>query len=106
MSSWEFKTTERSKNKLFAVYYCPNCRQYSKKILPYQREYFLRLYSLLKNSMFDSHPILCKKCSGSMLITKVVDAHGDLVVDVRSLLDSGLVNHFKYLSPLGNPDRG
>jgi hypothetical protein len=84
-------------DKLVAIYYCPNCRKNTKKLLPYDKEYFLKLYSLLQNTLFDYHPIVCKRCFQRMLLNKVLDFDGNIILNTNRLLNSGIVQHYQHL---------
>jgi hypothetical protein len=95
MFHFDLKICEDTYNKLVALYFCPNCGKTSKKLLPYERRHFLKVYSLLQNTIFDSHPIRCKRCFQKMMLKRVIDTVGNIILDTHQLLNSGLVQHYK-----------
>lgn len=84
----QWPQTSGEENGYTGIYICPVCSLRRRLPLPYRKEYLSTLLKFSSNRLFRARHVRCLRCHSRMLLEKILDSQGKLVLDSSHWLHS------------------
>ncbi len=85
----EFLQVPENNRDWKGLYLCPVCVEKEVRILPYGEKQIMAMIRLSTNTLLNDEPPLCPICRRPLLLSRVYDPHGTIILDSREVLHIG-----------------